>query len=170
MPGTLEKTVTEMKTIFGDDLRRIKHALEVLKHSLSICDGESPDGSVRSVVELAAVLHDIGIKQAELLYNSTAPVYQHREGPPIAKKVLEKVGVDNKTTARILFIIGNHHHKSKINGTDFQILWEADLLTNLPEFPVFAGDYNRFQKMVDLNFKTRTGKELALSMRRHDHT
>lgn len=28
-------------------------------------------------------------------------------------------------------IIGNHHTPSKIDGPDFQIQWEADLLENL---------------------------------------
>jgi hypothetical protein len=162
----LDRTIAEMHSIFGDDRKRIHHALEVLRHASAICHGECPGESARAVVELAAVLHDIGIKEAESRYRSTAPVYQHREGPPIAGKVLKRVGVDEKTASRVLFIIGNHHYKSKIDGPDFRILWEADLITNLPEFPVFTGDYARFQKMVDYNFKTRTGREIALALRK----
>ena len=37
----------------------------------------------------------------------------------------------NKNIDRICFIIGNHHTPSKIDGLDFQIQWEADLLENL---------------------------------------
>lgn len=166
MQNMLEKTIKEMNSIFGDDVKRINHAMEVLKHSSAIYNGESPEDGTRIIVELAAVLHDIGIKQAESRYNSTAPVYQHREGPPLAKKVLEEAGVDEITASRVLYIIGNHHYRSKIDGPDFQILWEADLITNLPEFPVFSGNYAKFEKMVNFNFKTRTGREIALSLRK----
>ena len=165
MQKMLEKTIKEMHSIFGDDRKRINHAMEVLKHSCAIYNGEFPGNNAGIIVELAAVLHDIGIKQAESRYNSTAPFYQHREGPPLAKKVLEKAGADPKTTARVLYIVGHHHYKSKIDGPDFQILWEADLIANLPEFPVFSGNYARFEKMVNYNLKTRTGREIALSLR-----
>ena len=47
-----------------------------------------------------------------------------------AKEILKKVGY-NKNIDRICFIIGNHHTPSKIDGLDFQIQWEADLLENL---------------------------------------
>ncbi|HBV97493.1 MAG: hypothetical protein JL50_08030 [Peptococcaceae bacterium BICA1-7] len=164
----LEKTIKGMYSIFGDDHKRINHALEVLKHSLAIYNGEFPGNKARVIVELAAVLHDIGIKQALVRYKSAAPVFQHREGPPLAKKVLEEAGADPETTARVLYIVGNHHHRSKIDGPDFQALWEADLIANLPEFPVFSGNYARFEKMVNYNFKTRTGRAIALSLRERD--
>ena len=44
----------------------------------------------------------------------------------MTKKKLHVKNID-----RICFIIGNHHTPSKINGLDFQIQWEADLLENL---------------------------------------
>ncbi|MFZ5642619.1 MAG: phosphohydrolase [Bacillota bacterium] len=162
----LDLVIAGMKSIFGDDSKRINHALEVLKHSLYICDREVQDNSIiRNTVAYTAILHDIGIRQAEAVYKSTAPVYQHREGPPLAKKILDKTGIDGETKWRILYIIGNHHLKSKIDGIDFQILWEADLITNLPDMPIFKADFSKYQKMVLNNFKTVTGKNLALSLR-----
>ena len=63
-------------------------------------------------------------------YGSIDGVYQEKEGPEVAKEILKKVGY-NKNIDRICFIIGNHHTPSKIDGLDFQIQWEADLLENL---------------------------------------
>lgn len=161
----LNKILDQMKSVFGDDSRRVKHALDVLKCASFLCDSEYPAGTeIKNTVELAAVLHDIGIKQAEALYNSSAPAYQHLEGPPIARSILKKTGLAEETLERICHIIGNHHLRSKIDGMDFQILWEADLLVNLPDFPVLNRDYKTYKKMVDHNFKTGTGARAALDL------
>ncbi|MFZ5631976.1 MAG: hypothetical protein ACOY40_03950 [Bacillota bacterium] len=94
-----------MKSAFGDDRRRIDHALNVLKYATTLCEAEFPgDRQLREVVELTAVLHDIGIKQAETKYNSAAPVYQHREGPPAARMILEKAGAGEKVVDRVCYI------------------------------------------------------------------
>ena len=77
-----------------------------------------------------AILHDIGAVEAQKKYGSIDGVYQEKEGPEVAKEILKKVGY-NKNIDRICFIIGNHHTPSKIDGLDFQIQWEADLLENL---------------------------------------
>ncbi|MFZ5652051.1 MAG: HD domain-containing protein [Bacillota bacterium] len=161
----IDTVVEKMKDLFGDDRRRIKHALDVLEYATFICDREYPgDSSLKKLVELAAVLHDIGIKRAEALYNSSAPAYQHLEGPPLAQDILEKTGAEEKTIQRVCHIVGNHHHKSRIDGPDFQILWEADLLVNMPGLPVIKKDTETFTKMVLSNFKTAAGKKLALEL------
>lgn len=163
----VETVAEKMKDIFGDDRRRIKHALDVLEYATFICYAEHPgDSRLKKVVQLAAILHDIGIKRAEALYNSSSPVYQHLEGPPIARKILQESGIEEETIKRICHIVGHHHHKSKIDGPDFQILWEADLLVNMPEFPVIKKDTEDFTKMVLGNFKTATGKKLAMELYR----
>lgn len=161
--------IAKMKDTFGSDTRRISHALEVLKYALMLCEAEFPnDPGLKKVVELAAILHDIGIKRAEELYNSAAPVYQHREGPPIARKMLEDAGYGEKMVGRVCHIIGNHHLKSSIDGTDFQLLWEADLLVNMRHLHVFKNSPDRYGKMVLHNFKTGTGRQLALDLHRQN--
>ena len=161
--------IAKMKDTFGNDTRRINHALDVLKYALMLCEAEFPgDPGLKKVVELAAILHDIGIKRAEELYHSPAPVYQHREGPPIARKILEDAGYGEKVVDRVCHIIGNHHLKSRIDGSDFQLLWEADLLVNMPGLGVIKNSRDRYRKMVLNNFKTGTGRQLALELYRQD--
>ncbi len=161
----LNTTINEMKRIFGEDRRRIKHALEVLKYATLICDSEYPaDIKMRKTVELVAVLHDIGIKQAEALYSSSAPAYQHLEGPPIARSILKKTSLEEEAIERICHIIGNHHLKSQIDGIDFQILWEADLLVNIPDLPVLKREFQVYKKMVEHNFRTGRSIQLALGL------
>lgn len=161
----IKTIVGQMKNIFGDDHRRINHALAVLKNATFLWNAEFwSNNEMKKVVELAAVLHDIGIKQAEAKYNSAAPVYQHREGPPLARKVMEKAGINEAVIKRVCYIIGNHHLKSKIDGMDFQLVWEADLLVNLPDLAIMKSHYIRYKKMVLNNFKTKTGMRMALDL------
>ena len=61
---------------------------------------------------------------------------------------------------RICFIIGNHHTPSKINGLDFQIQWEADLLENLMVMDK-EKEQEKIKKCIGENFKTNTGKRIA---------
>ena len=92
-------------------------------------------------------------------YGSIDGVYQEKEGPEVAKEILKKVGY-NKNIDRICFIIGNHHTPSKIDGLDFQIQWEADLLENLTVMDK-EKEQEKIKKCIDENFKTKTGKRIA---------
>ena len=74
-------------------------------------------------------------------------------------KILKKVGY-NKNIDRICFIIGNHHSPSKIDGLDFQIQWEADLLENLTVMDK-EKEQEKIKKCIDENFKTNTGKRIV---------
>ena len=72
---------------------------------------------------------------------------------------MQKVGYD-KNIDRICFIIGNHHTPSKIDGIDFQIQWEADLLENLTAMDRHK-QQQEIKKCIEQNFKTDTGKRIA---------
>ena len=86
----------------------------------------------------AAILHDIGIKECEKKYNSVSGHLQEKEGPSIAKKILNKINYPNKYISEILEIIGNHHSPNKLKTDNFQLLYESDWLVNL-----FEPCYNR---------------------------
>jgi len=75
-----EDIAAEMRKLFGEDQKRIDHALSVLSFAEQILNDEPGD---REVVVAAALLHDIGIHEAERKYGSSAGRYQEIEGPPI---------------------------------------------------------------------------------------
>lgn len=97
--------------------------------------------------------------EAQKKYGSIDGIYQEKEGPTIAREILQKVGYD-KNIDRICFIIGNHHTPSKIDRIDFQIQWEADLLENLKVMDVH-NQQEEIKKCIEENFKTNTGKGIA---------
>jgi len=75
------------------DARRINHLLKVYSFAKTIGELEKLDSEIQEILEITAVLHDIGIHESERKYNSSSGYYQQIEGPEIAKEILEK----NKT-------------------------------------------------------------------------
>ncbi len=122
-----------MVSYFGNDVCRINHALKVYGYASYIARAQNLTQNQLLIVDIAALLHDIGIKQAELKYNSAAGKYQELEGPAIARGLLAQFNIDNQTVDRICYIIGNHHSYQKIDDIDFQVLVEADFLVNIYE-------------------------------------
>lgn len=152
--------IGELKRHFGADARRINHALKVLGFAEQIMDGEGVDRTVRHIVTITAVLHDVGIKIAEEKYNSSAGPHQEKEGPPVAREIMKRANEDEAVIERVCYIIGGHHTPGKNDGLDFQIIWEADLLVNIEE-DALTGDKDKLAYIITKNFKTATGKSIA---------
>lgn len=129
----INRVIGEMIAYFKEDVRRINHALKVYGFAAAISGMEGIFEREGMVTGLAAVLHDIGIKEAERKYGSAAGKYQEIEGPSITRPILEISGIESNIIDRVCFLIGNHHSYHKIDGLDFQILVEADFLVNIFE-------------------------------------
>ena len=155
------KVMEEMINYFQTDVRRINHALKVLSFAQVIAANHSLDDKSNEIIGYTAILHDIGIKEAERKYDTASGPYQEQEGPPIAKEILLKLNISEDITNRVCYIIGNHHSYSKIDGIDFQIIVEADFLVN-----IFEDEMGReaVESIRDRVFKTDTGKKLLESM------
>ncbi len=155
------KVIQKMTALYGKDVRRINHALKVYVFAVYIADQEKLSTVEMEILKMAAILHDIGIPEAEKKYNSSAGKYQQIEGPPIARAMLEELSVNPPTIDRVCYLIGNHHSYAKIDNIDFQILVEADLLVNIFEDEKYKANTESIRKKY---FKTQTGKELFDSM------
>ena len=152
-----EQLIAEMVKVFGDDVKRINHAMAVLWHAQRIRQAEGGD---ELVVDAAAILHDIGMHEAERKHNSTAAKYQELEGPPIAAEILSKLGIDGSTAEYICRIVGNHHCARGMNSIEFCCLWDADRLVNIPE-ECRSMDKTKLESFIDKVFRTKSGKEMA---------
>jgi predicted RNA-binding Zn-ribbon protein involved in translation (DUF1610 family) len=125
-----EKLIGAMQDYFGDDGERIRHAQSVLIYAEEILKIEPGD---RRVVVSAAVLHDIGIPNAIRGHGSSGHRFQEKEGPPVAKKIMEELGIDGVIIDKVSDIIGHHHSPGIGEGDDFKIIYDADQLVNLAE-------------------------------------
>jgi hypothetical protein len=155
-----DRLIEDMQGVFGDDRRRIDHALAVLGYANEI---QAAEGGDAQVVQAAAILHDIGIHEAERKYGSPAGRYQEIEGPPIAEGILRSRGFDEQRIARVCRIIANHHSARNIDTLEFRVLWDADWLVNLPEVFEKNVDADR-RARIDKIFKTNTGRRIALRL------
>ena len=158
----MQSTVLQkMALYFGQDVRRINHALKVYGFTQILLEGEKVSGETRLITELAAILHDIGIKEAERKYQSSAGHFQEAEGPAVAIKILQECGINGLVADKVCFLVGHHHSYSKIDGIDFQILVEGDFLVNIFEGYIPA---EAAPATVKKYFRTQTGIDLAKSM------
>jgi len=155
-----DRLVARMKDVFGQDEKRINHALRVLDYAERI---NAAEGGDPLVIKAAAILHDIGIQEAERKYGSAAGRYQEIEGPPIAEPILKENDLDPVRIEHICRIMANHHSARDIDTLEFRVLWDADWLVNLQE--EFAGvDESRRRTMIDTVFRTATGRKLAQTL------
>jgi len=144
-------------TYNGNDVRRINHLLKVFSFASHIGIMENCDSRLQTIIEISALLHDIGIHEAERKYNSAAGNWQEIEGPIVARELLKKLNLENDIFERVLFLIGHHHSYKAIDGVDFQILVEADFLVNIFEDEIDKSGCGKIKENI---FKTKTGVRL----------
>lgn len=150
-----------MISYFNGDVKRINHALKVYCFAQIITEGCTLDETQARIVSCTAILHDIGIHEAERKHHSSGGRYQEIEGPSIARELLSKFDMNEGEIDRICYIIGNHHTYSNIDGIDFQILVEADFLVNIFEDSMSPDAVRKIKETI---FKTQTGISLLQSM------
>ena len=137
----------------GDPVR-IQHAVKVFAFAQNIARNEQCAEDLVFILSMAAILHDIGIHNAEEKYHSSAGNYQEREGPPVAEKLMEDLTMEKSVKDRILYLIGNHHTYTNIDGVDYQILIEADFLVNIFEDGLHKESIDSIKKNI---FRTTAG-------------
>lgn len=140
----------------GDD-RRIQHFLKVYSYAKTIGELEGIHKDLQDILEAAAIVHDIGIKNSEEKYNSSSGKYQELEGPPVAKEMLSGIGYEPEFIDRVCYLIAHHHTYNNIDGMDYQILVEADFLVNISEDNMQKEQIMSIREKI---FRTKTGFEL----------
>lgn len=151
-----ERVAQEMRRYFGDDKKRIDHALKVAKYAEDILKIEGGDPLI---VLISAYLHDIGTKRAGEKYKNSSSDFDEKEGAEIAREILVKMNIQRTFIDEICDIISHHHHPREKESLNFQILYEADLIVNFEE-----GNFENkeiFNEKIDKEFKTQTGKRIA---------
>lgn len=148
--------IEAMKAEFGADWRRVDHALRVLAHAEAILEEYAAD---RDTVVAAAILHDIGIQEAERKHGSSGGKWQELEGPPLARRILRDLGAEEAFTATVCDLVGNHHSARGELSPEFNVLWDADWLVNVADE---HGDAPRkLAELVERGFRTPAGRNRA---------
>jgi HD superfamily phosphodiesterase len=149
--------INAMVQYYAGDIRRINHFLKVYAYAKAIGELEQLDATTLEILEVSAVVHDIGIKVSEEKYGSSAGHYQQIEGPVVAKPMLMDLGFNEEFIERVLYLIAHHHTYGNIDGLDYQILVEADFLVNLNED---LSSKKTVETVLEKIFRTKSGIEI----------
>jgi len=160
MKDILNNLISEMIEYEKGNPRRVQHFLKVHAFAKIIAEQEGLDERTQDTLEIAAVLHDIGIKPSVKKYGSSAGNYQEIEGPG-ARLFLKKYNVSDEIMERVSFLIANHHTYGSIQAVDYQVLIEADFLVNIYEDSMKP---SQIESIRDRLFKTKTGVHLLETM------
>ena len=107
------------------DKKRIGHALKVHSYAKTIAILETVNEYDLFNLESAAILHDIGIKVCEEKYNSANGKLQEKEGPAVAREILESLDYKNITV--LLDEKGEIIKRANVLGYPFNLLLDKDL-------------------------------------------
>ena len=140
------------------DTKRINHAIKVYSYAKMIAEAEGISKDELAALEIAAVMHDIGIKECERKYGRCGGFLQQKEGPAVAENLLSEFDIDKTILERVLYLIAHHHTFKNVDGLDYQILLEADLIVNAQE--KYITEY-AFRNAVDKLFVTEAGREIS---------
>ncbi len=154
-----DRVAIEMKRYLKSDFKRIGHATRVARYAERI--GKNERGNL-AVILSAGYLHDIGIPEAERKHGSSAPEYQEKEGPPIARSILNKLKANEDLVDEVCDIVGHPHHPGPDESLNFKVVFDADLIANLEdkikERPM---ETKRLTEIIEKNFLTAGGKKEA---------
>ena len=148
----------KMIEYYSGDSRRVHHFLKVHSFAKLIAEMEGMEPDEMQVLEIAALAHDIGIKNAELKYGYNNGKLQEQEGPPEARRLLREAGAEDAAVERACYLVAHHHTYRNIDGLDYQILVEADFLVNMYED---KADADTIRTAYDNIFATESGKMLC---------
>ena len=157
-----DELVIKMAEYNAGNPKRIQHFIKVYEFAHVIGVKEKLPAHTLRVLDMAAIMHDIGIRPSEEKYGSSDGKLQEKEGPACARSMLAGFSeVTEEETERICFLIAHHHTYENVEGPDWQILLEADFLVNALEDGLSSEAICRFRDSI---FKTGTGLLLLNTM------
>ena len=157
----IDRIFFAMTEYFSGDARRIQHFAKVHAFSRLLGHAEGLDEKTQFTLEVAALVHDIGIRKAEETYGRCPGSLQEKEGPAEAKKLLEGLSLPPDVVERVCYLVGHHHTYSNMDGADYRILVEADFLVNLYDD---AESPAAVRAALERVFSTQSGKALCRAM------
>ena len=122
---------------------------------------ERLDRKTQHMLETAAIVHDIGIKESMEKYGDSAGHHQEQEGPAVAENMMGRLGYEEDVIKRVCYLVGHHHTYQDIEGLDYQILVEADFLVNLNEN---GSSKETAREVLYRVFVTESGKDILRNM------
>lgn len=157
-----DELIIKMTEFNAGDPKRIQHFIKVYEFAHVIGAKEGMNEASLRILDIASIMHDIGIRPSEEKYGRCDGKLQEQEGPAYARDMLAAFPeVASEETERVCFLISHHHTYENVNGLDYRILLEADFLVNAMEDNLGRDAIVHFRDKV---FETKTGLYLLNTM------
>ena len=157
-----DELIIKMTEFNAGDPKRIQHFIKVYEFAHVIGVKEELEADMLHVLDMAAIMHDIGIRPSEEKYGRCDGKLQEQEGPAYAVEMLAAFPeVTAEEMERVCYLIAHHHTYENVDGIDYRILLEADFLVNAMEDNLDKDAIIHFRDKV---FETRTGMHLINTM------
>lgn len=143
-----EELIIKMTEFNAGDPKRIQHFLKVYEFAHVIGVKEGLNEATLRILDIASIMHDIGIRPSEQKYGRCDGKLQEQEGPAYARDMLAAfTEVSREEVERVCYLIAHHHTYENVDGLDYQILLEADFLVNALE--------DNLQKLAIIHFRDK---------------
>ncbi len=158
MSKLLSAIMEKMIQFSKGNIHDTEHFIKVWSYAKTIGELENLEDQAQQILEVAAITHDIACPYCREKYGSADGKHQETEGAPMVRRFLADSGLGEVEIDRIAYLVGHHHTLAGIDGSDWQILTEADYIVNASE-----NNYSKqaIQYFIDTHIKTAAGKRLC---------
>ena len=154
---TIAQIMVKMIAYSRGNIHDIDHLIRVWTYAKTIGEMEGLDPETQFILETASITHDIACPYCREKYGNTNGKLQEKEGEPMVRDFLSDSGMTEEQISRVAFLVGHHHTLTEIDGTDYQILVEADYIANASENGYSKENIRNFMRKI---MKTGSGKKL----------
>ena len=158
---TISEITKKMIDYSNGNQHDINHFLKVYTYAKIIGECEGLDQTTQTILEIAAIVHDIACPLCREKYGNANGKYQEQEGPALVKEFLRNSGLPQTMVDRAVYLVGHHHTLHDIDGLDYQILIEADYIVNADESQYPKENIENTLKQI---FRTQTGSDILKSV------
>ena len=155
---TISEIMEKMIRFSKGSLHAINHLIAVWTYAKTIGELEKLDPETQFILEVAAITHDIACPVIRDEAGRTDHKLQETMGAPMAREFLADSGMAKEQIERVAWLVGHHHTLNAIDGPDYQILIEADLIVNACEK---GWNGEKMKHLRDTVMKTAAGKRIA---------
>lgn len=150
----LKNIVPLMIQFNAGDPKSIHHFMKAYSFAKAICEEEGITGDTANIIEIASLVHDIGIK----IEDDRDAEY---EGAHISDMLLINIGYPREVVSRVHYLVEHHKIYDDIDALDYQVLVEATFLVNAFDDKL---DKESIKIVRDTVFKTNAGKKYLTDM------
>ena len=136
--------ILAVKQEFAEDPARLAHAVTVYQHARDLVLKEGGDPRV---VLAAALLLEMGTPGSAGQQAPNSKTFSK------ARRILERVGLDEPTIERVCQIIGSYQTGRELDTNEFRVVWDSDRLAKLAA-ENRDGDPEKQNNLIEYGWKT----------------